>query len=117
MPPKGFTCTQCGHCCLNLGAYQSCATVEDVDMWEEHGRDDILEWVEEIGPGIFDIWISPRTHDDVNRCPWLRKLPGKDKYICRIQDMKPEICRNYPHSRKHAQESGCPGLGRDAGGG
>lgn len=110
MPPKGFSCTQCGHCCLNLDAYQACATKEDVLMWEEHGRDDILEWVEEIMPGVYDIWISPRTGDDVNRCPWLRKLPKQEKYICRIQDVKPDICRNYPHTLKHGEETGCKGL-------
>jgi Fe-S-cluster containining protein len=111
MPPKRFACTQCGHCCLNLGAFQTCATEADIALWEEHGRDDILEWVEEIAPGIYDIWMNPQTGGDVSRCPWLRKSLRQNKYICRIQDMKPEICRNYPHSRKKAEETGCPGFG------
>lgn len=54
--------------------------------------------------------ISPTTRDDVSRCPWLRKLPGKNKYLCRIQDMKPEHCREYPLSREHAEETNCPGF-------
>lgn len=111
MPPDKIVCKQCGHCCLNLGAYQACASVEDIARWEENGRDDILEWVNEVGPGIYDIWISPRTGDDVNRCPWLRKLPRENKYICRIQAMKPEICRVFPVSREHAEEKGCAGFG------
>lgn len=111
MPPKGFVCKQCGHCCLNLGAYQSNATEADIAMWEECGREDILEWVDEIGAGIYDIWINPRTKDDVNRCPWLRKLPRQDKYICRIHDVKPEICRNYPHMKIHGKKTGCKGVG------
>jgi len=111
MPPKGFSCTQCGHCCLNLGAYQICATEADIAMWEAYGRDDVLEWVQEIFPGVYDIWMHPQTGGDVNRCPWLRKLPKQEKYICRIQDVKPEICKNYPHTRKKAEESGCPGFG------
>jgi Fe-S-cluster containining protein len=111
MPPKGFSCKQCGNCCLNLGAYQACATDEDIALWEESGRDDILEWVDEVGPGIYDIWISPRTGDDVSRCPWLRKLPRQEKYICRIQDMKPGLCRNYPLSKDHAEKTGCMGFG------
>jgi Fe-S-cluster containining protein len=109
MPPKDFSCLQCGHCCLGLGSELS-ATAEDVALWEENGRDDILAWVDEVASGIYDIWIHPRTGEDVKRCPWLRKLPGQEKFICRIQDMKPEVCRNYPVSRKHAESTGCKGL-------
>jgi len=114
MPPKDFKCKQCGNCCLNLGdAFQTCATDEDIQLWEEKGRDDILEWVSVIQLGdlsVYDIWISPRTGDDVTRCPWLRKLPNKNKYICRIHDVKPAHCREYPKSRKHAEETGCKGF-------
>lgn len=110
-----FTCKQCGHCCLNLsGAIEVCATEEDIRRWEENDRSDILEWVDVIYLGgedrVNDIWINPRTGEDATRCPWLRKLPGKDKYICRIQDMKPDHCRKYPLSREHAEDTGCPGF-------
>jgi len=40
----------------------------------------------------------------------LKNLPKQDKYICRIHDVKPEHCRNYPKSRKHAQKTGCKGF-------
>ena len=50
-------------------------------MWRGNLRDDILEWVDPIdcsgGVAVYDIWINPRTGDDVWRCPWLRKLPKK----------------------------------------
>jgi Fe-S-cluster containining protein len=59
---------------------------------------------------VYDIWINPRTGDDVSRCSWLLKLPGKNKFICRIQYMKPEHCRNYPLSREHAENTSCPGF-------
>ena len=59
---------------------------------------------------VYDIWISPRTGDDVSRCPWLRKVPGSDKYTCRIHDVKPDRCRQYPLSRRHAEETGCKGF-------
>ncbi|MCK4488067.1 MAG: hypothetical protein KAU38_15080, partial [Desulfobacterales bacterium] len=89
-------------------------SIEDVQLWEEKGREDILEWVDPIllgdGQFVYDIWISPRTGDDVNRCPWLRKLPKRNKYICRIHDVKPEHCRKYPQSKKHAEETGCKGF-------
>jgi hypothetical protein len=46
MPSKDFKCKQCGNCCINLGdAFSICATEEDIDLWEEEGRNDILEWV------------------------------------------------------------------------
>ena len=82
-----FTCKQCGHCCLNLrDAFCTCAIEEDVRQWEEHGREDVLAWVDPVSVGdeilAYDIWINPATGDDVARCPWLRKLPGKNKYTC-----------------------------------
>jgi Fe-S-cluster containining protein len=104
MPPEGFYCKQCGHCFLNLG-FEIFATEGDIALWEENGRDEILEWVVEVAPEVYDIWMHPLTGDYVSRCPWLRKLPRQDKYICRIQGMKPEICRNYPVSRDHAEET------------
>ena len=30
------------------------------------------------------------------RCPWLRKLPNQNKYICRIYHDRPDDCRHYP---------------------
>jgi Fe-S-cluster containining protein len=114
MPPKDFECKQCGNCCLNLtDAICTCVSEEDVQRWHAGEREDILEWVVPIGLGhlcVHDIWISPRTGDSVSRCPWLRKVRGKDTYICRIQDTKPEHCRTYPLSRKHAEETGCRGF-------
>ena len=115
MPPKNFNCKQCGNCCLNLSdAFQTRVTDEDVQLWEHQGRWDILQWVDSIpiieDHYVHDIWISPTTGDDVARCPWLRKLPNKDKYICRIHDVKPTHCRKYPKSRKHAEETGCRGF-------
>jgi len=44
MPPENFKCKQCGNCCINLGdAFSTCATEEDIDLWEEEGRNDILD--------------------------------------------------------------------------
>ena len=54
------------------------ATINDIAVWIAARRFDILKWVDPIiGPSsevvAFDIWIDPKTHDDVNKCPWLRK--------------------------------------------
>ncbi len=61
-------------------------------------------------------WVSAKvakhqkTGESVNRCPWLRKLPKKDKYICKIHETKPEHCLNFPKSKRHALENGCKGF-------
>ena len=101
-----FKCIQCGHCCLNMNdAYATSAYEEDIARWEEEKRWDILEYID-----VGDLWVSPRTGEDVSRCPWLRKLPNKDKYICRIHHTKPKHCRDYPDSKKHAMRTGCKGF-------
>ena len=105
-----FECIQCGHCCLELsGAIQTSVPDSDVKRWKCEQRFDIQVWV-----GTFadmnDIWISPKTGEYVNRCPWLRKLPKQNKYICRIHETKPEHCRNFPKSKRHALDCGCRGF-------
>jgi len=105
-----FECVQCGHCCLYLSdAYQASVPDSDVLRWERENRYDILEWVDSFA-GLNDIWISPKTDESADRCPWLRKLPKKDKYFCRIHETKPEHCRNYPKSKRHALENACKGF-------
>jgi Fe-S-cluster containining protein len=112
MPRNRFECRQCGNCCLTLkDAFAACATEADVSRWEEARRDDILEWVDRVAVGdscVHDIWINPATGEDVSRCPWLRKVRGADRFICRIHDVKPDRCRRYPLSRKHAERTGSP---------
>lgn len=113
MPPDGFKCEQCGHCCLDLNAFATCASEDDIRRWEAAGRDDILAWVCRMQLGdsfIYDIWMDPETGEDVDRCPWLQELPDARKYVCGIQDVKPDICRDYPVSRTHAEDTGCPGF-------
>jgi hypothetical protein len=61
---------------------------------------------------VYDIWIDPATGDHVKRRPWLKKLPKKDKFTCPIHDNKPQHCRDYPKSRRHAQKTGCKGFER-----
>jgi len=111
-----FQCRQCGHCCINVsGAFSTCATRADIERWETAGRDDILAWVGMIVLGdsvVYDLWVDPETGDDVSQCPWLGKVHGQDRYFCRIHDLKPDHCRAYPKSRRHADETGCPEAGR-----
>ena len=54
-----------------------------------------------------DLWISPVTGCDTSRCPWLRKLPGREKYKCRIHDHRPDACRGYPVDVEQMVLDGC----------
>lgn len=108
-----FKCAQCGHCCLELpDAYQTSVLDSDVKRWKHENRTDILKWVDSFA-GLNDVWINPETGEPAKRCPWLRKLPKKDKYVCRIHDTKPEHCRKFPKSKRHAIENGCKGFPAD----
>ena len=57
----------------SANAFRTSASDEEIALWEMEGRYDILEWVNSIHLGeeyyIHDIWTSPKTGDDVGRCP------------------------------------------------
>ena len=40
--------------------------------------------------------MDPDTGAQLERCPWLSKLPDQDKYICDIYNDRPEDCKFYP---------------------
>ena len=110
---EGFRCRQCGRCCRSLD-YRREVTAEDVAGWRALGRTDILEWV-----GIFKregrdtayrIWMIPGTTKTAETCPFLHHVSPENRWICRIHDVKPAICRQYPFTRKHALMTGCPGF-------
>ena len=106
-----FQCLQCGHCCRNLD-YRLELTEADYTMWRELGRTDILDWVavfrRQGQPASYAIWVIPGTRSYAAVCPWLEKKPESGRWQCRIHSVKPEICRQYPGSRKHGRMTGCP---------
>jgi len=112
------TCERCGRCCLEMGV-QTC-DYWDLWKWFIHGRKDILRYAcvylsndqpREINiiSGKYlklsdffhydfingDLWIT-EDDDEKFRCPFLRKKRNKDIYICKIQDLKPSACEEYP---------------------
>ena len=109
-----FACRQCGRCCRKLD-YHRALSFEDYALWKRLGRTDILERVKVYRRNGritgFGIWSEPSTDRFSDLCPWLRELPEKDRWICGIHEVKPEICRQYPGSRKHGRMTGCPGFG------
>lgn len=108
-----YRCRQCGDCCRRLD-YRHQVSRADVDRWRRLGRSDILAWVREDrgdgGEAVYTIWREPNVPRFAAVCPWLENLPGTAKWVCAIHDVKPEICRQYPASRKHAEMTGCIGF-------
>jgi len=110
---KQFKCLQCGNCCRNLQYHNDC-TEADYRRWEALGRKDILEKVMVIDPESgtreYRIWKEPGTSRFYPECPWLIPSCFKGIYECQIQDIKPEFCRQYPLTQKHAAMTGCQGI-------
>lgn len=108
-----FSCRLCGQCCRSLD-YRMEVTALDVARWREQGRNDILKYVAVYKrPGqkeTYRIWQMPETGQFVQGCPFLYKIPDKNQVVCRIQETKPAICRQYPLTRKHAVMTGCRGF-------
>lgn len=110
-----FQCRQCGQCCQLLDYHRE-LTLEDYQLWQKLGRNDILDRVGVIRRRGeitgFRIWIDPVTHHVIKGCPWLVRDSVHNRYVCRIHDVRPGICRQYPGSRKHARMTGCRAFDR-----
>lgn len=118
MDMEGFRCKQCGRCCCELN-YRHELSSDDYRRWQELGREDILERVATITRNgqidSYAMWIAPGTRHFLEICPWLMPAPAKNKavrWICSIHDIKPDICREYPGTKKHAMMTGCIGFGK-----
>ena len=94
-------CNQCGKCCIRYGGGGLSVTAGEIDRWETD-RPDIADYVSD-----GEIWISPVTGRQMPRCPWLRKLPNQEKYICRIYNDRPDECRHYPVTIDEMIRDGC----------
>ncbi len=115
---EGYVCRQCGRCCSTLD-YHDEISAGDVARWEAERRSDILRWVEVRkgdGPNRrYRIWVDPRSGKLAVPCPFLEKDPAGPRWHCQIHAVKPEICRQYPISRKHALMTGCRGFEKPEG--
>ena len=93
--------------------YRNDCTKTDYLRWEALGRNDILGKVLIVQtPGqetVYKIWKEPGTSRFYSKCPWLASSGLKNRYQCLIQDVKPDYCRQYPLTRKHALMTGCMG--------
>ena len=94
-------CNSCGRCCEIYGGSGLSASAEDIERWETY-RPDIARYVKD-----GKLWIDPATGDYFDRCPWLRKSEGGDKFSCDIYADRPEDCRFYPTRIAEMVRDGC----------
>ena len=107
---ENFACTRCGKCCFLPDAFVATADPVDVERWEKEGRDDILRRLLDCGFGVYDLWMDPRTKDEVHsKCPWYRKDKKTGLCSCKIHETKPRHCHSFPLTKRHALVCGCPG--------
>lgn len=117
---ENFYCIRCGKCCLIYAhkVNNLMADRDDLERWAEvlvewRGKVypmtrfvdylfDFLEGDDKLRAG--DLWFHPETHDELFRCPFLRKQRSKRLYTCLIHNItdldgngiKPNMCKGYP---------------------
>lgn len=94
-------CNQCGRCCQIYGDGGLSATTEDIEWWHSH-RPDIANYTFK-----GKIWTDPKTGEQLNGCPWLRKAEGQNVYTCDIYFDRPDDCRQYPTTIDDMVKDGC----------
>ncbi len=109
----GFSCRQCGQCCKMLDYKDQCSE-KDYARLKSRGRTDVLAWIGRTRKQgmvtAYHLWMIPGTRTYAETCPWLHLEPTTGRYVCTIHDVRPDICRQYPGSRKHAVMTGCRGF-------
>jgi Fe-S-cluster containining protein len=83
-------CNQCGKCCINYSDGGLSASASEIESWDIY-RPDIYRYVSD-----GKIWVDPDTGKQLERCPWLKKLPDQNKYTCDIYYDRPDDCKYYP---------------------
>ena len=78
---------ECRHCRIEFAAHfgNQCPSCKRVS------RTGIYYWLDEKYASNF---LAQTLGNP--RCPFLRKIPRKKEYVCRIQETKPDDCREFP---------------------
>lgn len=98
---KDFKCQRCGRCCKELQG-SLYLTENEVKGWKKHivksnyGKFSAISFADILPTGTADLFFHPIEERELFRCPFLRKLPGEDKYKCLVQRIKPQICQDFP---------------------
>ena len=83
-------CNQCGKCCIKYSNGGLVATAAEIAWWEEY-RPEIARYVSGV-----QIWVDPKTGEQLETCPWLKESPDGDVFSCAIYHNRPADCRHYP---------------------
>jgi Fe-S-cluster containining protein len=83
-------CNQCGKCCTKYSDGGLSATEIEIELWRTFNPD-IHHYVRD-----GKIWMDPKTGRQLTLCPWLRQVPGQQKYTCDIYFDRPDDCKHYP---------------------
>lgn len=83
-------CNQCGKCCTKYSNGDLSASASEIESWDSY-RPEIYRYVND-----GKIWMNPDTGEQIELCPWLKKLPHQNKYTCDIYYDRPDDCRFYP---------------------
>ncbi|MBQ0713187.1 MAG: YkgJ family cysteine cluster protein [Porticoccus sp.] len=83
-------CNQCGKCCVKYSNGGLSVSESEIELWELF-KPDIYQYVSN-----GKIWVDPKTGEQIERCPWLRKEPNQEKYTCDIYYDRPDDCKFYP---------------------
>jgi len=94
-------CNQCGKCCIKYSNGGLSVSQSEIDLWELF-KPDIYQYVSN-----GKIWVDPKTGEQIERCPWLRKEPNQEKYTCDIYYDRPDDCRLYPTSIEEMERDVC----------
>lgn len=85
-------CNLCGKCCINYSNGGLSASASEIESWR-NSRPDIARYAKD-----GNIWMDPDTGEQLELCPWLKKLPNENKYGCDIYYDRPDDCKYYPVS-------------------
>ncbi|NQV69523.1 MAG: YkgJ family cysteine cluster protein [Pseudohongiella sp.] len=94
-------CNQCGKCCTKYADGGLSVSAEEIALWEIF-KPDIARYASH-----GEIWISPETGEQLQRCPWLRQVPKQNKFTCGIYLDRPDDCKFYPVTVQQMQEDEC----------
>lgn len=94
-------CNQCGKCCTKYANGGLSASADEIELWEQF-TPDIARYVSH-----GNIWTKPDTGEQLEVCPWLRRVPGQEKYTCDIYFDRPQDCKSYPVTITQMVEDEC----------
>jgi len=83
-------CNQCGKCCTKYSNGGLSASADEIEYWDVF-RPAIARYVRD-----GKIWMNPDTGEQIELCPWLRKEPNQNKFLCDIYHDRPDDCKFYP---------------------